>query len=589
MTGSIVARPSTYPRVGVVEVARLAGSLAGASLRRAGWRPALHRWVRAESARAGSDGLTLSIPGRSIVLVCGARLSAEVLASPPRTDRVAGGELRRRSMAVLAPRALTISNDDEWEHRRAHNERVLATGRPHDDRQAYLEAAHAAFAAPAGSAEAIREDMGRLMLAVVLGDGAPPELPDEVRRLMGVVTSPARRGLAGRGYAARRARFYDAIRRGWADAPAQSLVGRLRALGVPPSPEALEQVPHWMFTFVLSGTDLLTRALAMIGSRPEAWSRARAEIEDAGTLQDAAAIDRLGYVEACIREAGRLFAPVTATSHTAPLGVDLDGHHVPAGTEIVHWFPLLQRDAAVDPTADDFVPERWLDPGSGARDLYPNLFLSGPRECPGRDLIMFLCKSAIAIQIGRHGVRVEGPALGSDPLPLTFPAGLLQFHLRRTDQGGDEMAVARAGRSYSDLMRMRQAELDALYRDVEQPGAIPAGDTLGTALVLPGRAAGGVLQKIARRLVWQGKVFDPARGTLLNKVTPFGVRAVRARVYVGESWLDRGTRAIVLDYSRTSLVAHWIRDEIREVAPGLWLGKVFVGRWHVLDFTLRAS
>ena len=138
-------------------------------------------------------------------------------------------------------------------------------------------------------------------------------------------------------------------------------------------------------------------------------------------------------------------------------------------------------------------------------------------------------------------------------------------------------------------MNMRQRELDALYRDVATPGEIPVGDTRGTALVLPGRAAGRVAQAIARLLFWQGKVFDPRSGMLRNKVTPFGIRAVRARVYVGDSWLDRGTEAIVLDYSKTSLVARWVRDEIREVAPGLWLGKVFVGRWHVLDFTLRAG
>lgn len=150
------------------------------------------------------------------------------------------------------------------------------------------------------------------------------------------------------------------------------------------------------------------------------------------------------------------------------------------------------------------------------------------------------------------------------------------------------MADERAGRSYSDLLRMRQPELDELYRGIDAPGATPAGDTLGTALILPGRTAGRIAQAIARLLFWQGKVFDPGRGVLKNKVTPFGIRAVRARVYVGESWLDRGSQAIVLDYSKTSLVARWIRDEIREVSPGLWLGKVFVRRWHVLDFTLRA-
>ncbi len=583
-----MARSGSYPHVGVVGTARLLGSLAVASARSRGWRPALHEWVREQSARGRAGDLELDTPGGGFLLVNGAPLSAEILRDPPSTDRLVGGRLRRRSMGFLAPRALTISNDGDWERRRAYNEHVLATGRPHDERQAYLDEVHTAFAAPVRAAEAIREAMGRLMLAVVLGDGAPADLPQEVRGLMGVVDSPLRRVLVGRFSAARRARFYEALRRQWDRAPERTLVGRFRGLGVPPSPESLEQIPHWMFTFVLSGTELLTRSLALIGSRPEVLRRVRAEIDAAGPLEEAASIDRLAYVEACVREAGRLFAPVTGTSHTPPFGIDLEGRRIPAGTRIVHYFPLTQRNTAIDPTADDFVPERWRDPSSEAHRLYPNLFLSGARQCPGRDLIMFLCTSAIAIQTARHGLRVEAPSLRSDPLPLTFPSGELRFHAAPTDHGGDEMAV-RAGRSYSDLLNMRQRELDALYRDVATPGEVPVGDTRGTALVLPGRAAGRVAQAIARLLIWQGKVFDPRSGTLRNKVTPLGIRAVRARVYVGDSWLDRGTQAIVLDYSRTSVVARWVRDEIREVAPGLWLGKVFVGRWHVLDFTLRAG
>lgn len=431
-----MSESSDYPQVAVVSIARLLGSLTVAFARPGGWRRVLHEWVRAQRARHGDPNLVFRVLGRRILLVTGEGLSAEVLGPPPSTDRIAGGELRRKSMAFLAPRALTISNDEDWERRRAHNEHVLATGRPHDQRQAHLDAVSSAFASPVGSAEAIRHGMGGVMLAVVFDSGAPADLPDEVRGLMGVVTSPPKRVLAGRFYAARRGRFYAVLRRQWDEASSRSLVGRFRDLGVPPSGEALEQIPHWMFTFVLSGTDLLTRSLALIGSRPEALRRARAEIEAAGPLEAAASIDRLAYVEACIRESGRLFAPVTNTSHVAPRGADLDGHHVPAGTTIVHYFPLTQRNTAIDPTADDFVPERWLDPGSEAHRLYPNLFLSGARECPGRDLIMFLCKSVVAVQLGRHGVRVEAPSLRSDPLPLSFPAGSLQFHAQRTDQRG---------------------------------------------------------------------------------------------------------------------------------------------------------
>jgi hypothetical protein len=91
---------------------------------------------------------------------------------------------------------------------------------------------------------------------------------------------------------------------------------------------------------------------------------------------------------------------------------------------------------------------------------------------------------------------------------------------------------------------------------------------------------------LIRLLVWQGKVFNPAQRDLKNKVSPFGLKAIRARVYVGDSRLVQGQKAIVIDYSKTSFVAQKIRDEIRQVAPRLYLGKVFWGHKHLLDFSL---
>jgi hypothetical protein len=69
---------------------------------------------------------------------------------------------------------------------------------------------------------------------------------------------------------------------------------------------------------------------------------------------------------------------------------------------------------------------------------------------------------------------------------------------------------------------------------------------------------------------------------------PFGVKAIKAQVYKEKSWLD-GKECIVLDYSKTSLVAKCIRDEIREVAPGLYLGQVFLGKKPTIHFTVSFS
>ena len=65
-----------------------------------------------------------------------------------------------------------------------------------------------------------------------------------------------------------------------------------------------------------------------------------------------------------------------------------------------------------------------------------------------------------------------------------------------------------------------------------------------------------------------------------------GMNAIVAEVYKDASWLD-GKECIVLDYSKTSLVAQWIRDEIRLVDPNVYLGKVYWEKKRLIDFCLE--
>jgi hypothetical protein len=138
------------------------------------------------------------------------------------------------------------------------------------------------------------------------------------------------------------------------------------------------------------------------------------------------------------------------------------------------------------------------------------------------------------------------------------------------------------------LLALTGAELDELFRS-GSADAIPDGDTAGTLLLGVGsRRISEAAAGLVRLLAWKGKVFDRDRGELLNKLTPFGVRSVRARVYVDASRLD-GREAIVLDYSTTSLLAQSVRDEIRSVEPGVYVGLVFWRGRKVARFSLTTE
>ena len=128
----------------------------------------------------------------------------------------------------------------------------------------------------------------------------------------------------------------------------------------------------------------------------------------------------------------------------------------------------------------------------------------------------------------------------------------------------------------AQLLWKSPAELDKLFGK-SPAGNIPDGEATGTAIVWPGTLCAKLVAWFARWFLWQGKVFDAARNCLVNRITSFGFTAIEARVYKDKSWFD-GNECIVIDYSKTSFVAKSIRDEIREVAPGLYLGQVFVGQ-----------
>ena len=136
----------------------------------------------------------------------------------------------------------------------------------------------------------------------------------------------------------------------------------------------------------------------------------------------------------------------------------------------------------------------------------------------------------------------------------------------------------------STLIATRRPELARLFSS-GRVGAIPDGHGRGTVLLGTGGLTAQVAARLSYALAWRGKMVSARTARLLNILTPLQIEAIEAVIYKQDSWYD-GAPCIVLDYSKTSFVARRIRDEIREIAPGVYLGIVFWGRRHVLDFAL---
>jgi len=201
----------------------------------------------------------------------------------------------------------------------------------------------------------------------------------------------------------------------------------------------------------------------------------------------------------------------------------------------------------------------------------------------------------------------------------------------------------------ADLMTITPANLEAATQEqVDQiyarltAGPIPDGPYQGQAFfpegssgrarvaeIVGGGLKGFVINLKAAKLehvaeaVWKGKVFDRSRRILRNRVNDLAILKplvgpdvgsiqkidvdgndswllFPAKLYCGQSLLDGRRESIIIDYAFTDDLPGYrekpdalagrdgfdIRDEIRMVRPGLYLGRAYMKRVFVLNFTL---
>jgi hypothetical protein len=120
-----------------------------------------------------------------------------------------------------------------------------------------------------------------------------------------------------------------------------------------------------------------------------------------------------------------------------------------------------------------------------------------------------------------------------------------------------------------DLKQMTPDELEQLFVH-GQVGACPVGLGRGTTLL----RTEGKLPRLRSRLsgsVWKGKFFY-SDGGMTNQWV--GFRAVEGNVAAGPSWLD-GRPCLTIEYPPGTIIFGNTRDELREIAPGMYLGRFY--------------
>ncbi|MFI5298940.1 MAG: hypothetical protein ACHREM_12660 [Polyangiales bacterium] len=135
------------------------------------------------------------------------------------------------------------------------------------------------------------------------------------------------------------------------------------------------------------------------------------------------------------------------------------------------------------------------------------------------------------------------------------------------------------------LLALDHAALTPLYRAARVPTIESVrGDLRGRMLAIPSLpapfAAGPRRLASSSRFPWRGKTFTPKdalAGEGINRVVFDRVKLFRFTTFIGRSRAG-DFDAVQLDYDHPGnpFFIRAIKDEIRELSPGLWLGQAWV-------------
>lgn len=154
------------------------------------------------------------------------------------------------------------------------------------------------------------------------------------------------------------------------------------------------------------------------------------------------------------------------------------------------------------------------------------------------------------------------------------------------DHDAPTAAWSRSSRlALDDLLAATEPELERLYASASVPEIEDvAGALRGRLLAVRGLPA-AIARPLRRwasssRFPWRGKTFrpiDPARGRGKNRVVSDRFELYPFVTFIGKS--NAGDfDALHLDYDlpENPFFIRPIRDEIRELSPGLWLGQAYL-------------
>ncbi|TMW65592.1 hypothetical protein Poli38472_008234 [Pythium oligandrum] len=187
-----------------------------------------------------------------------------------------------------------------------------------------------------------------------------------------------------------------------------------------------DDLVDFLLTFIVAACDTTALALSWLfyalGKHPDVMKKLQNDLmtrlpesvrNDITTYVTTEHIKHFPYLDAAIKEALRLYPPVPSTLK-----------QVVRDTVVCGDIPLLKGQLVALPTyamgrnpdvwgpdANEFKPERWIDPGTGQLRHVPSskfsTFHSGPRTCIGMNLAMLELRLVVANLLHRFDFDID--------------------------------------------------------------------------------------------------------------------------------------------------------------------------------------
>ncbi|CAH2056497.1 unnamed protein product, partial [Iphiclides podalirius] len=177
-----------------------------------------------------------------------------------------------------------------------------------------------------------------------------------------------------------------------------------------------EEVRNHFDTIIVGGYDTVATTILfttiLIGSYPHVQERLLDELKnvcgetDSDVTRDN--LSRLVYLDAIIKESLRIYSIIPAVARTIDMDVKLKNYTLRAGRTCIVSLYGIHRHQMWGEDAEEFRPERWLDPSTlPARANAFVAFSLGRRQCIGKAYAMISLKTTLAHFFRRYKVTAD--------------------------------------------------------------------------------------------------------------------------------------------------------------------------------------